>query len=69
MWALGDDGTRAKYVILRYKMVYFSGCQCYPGNSDHGYKENIELISKQSVLLTHAYHQDHGFYGYNRSSA
>ncbi len=50
-------------------MVNFSGCQCYSGNSGHGYKENIALISKQSVLLIHSYHHVHSFDDYNWSSA
>ena len=48
-------------------MAHFHGCHGYHGNGCHGYKKNIELVSKQAVLLIHSYHQVYGFYGYNRS--
>ena len=69
MEAVGGDDARAKYVILRYKKSHFHGCYGCHANGCHSYKKNVGLVSKQTVLLIHSYHQVHGFYGYNRTPA
>ncbi len=64
MKALGSNGARDKYVILRCEMAHFHGCDDYNVNGFHDYGKIL-----QTVLLIHSYHQVPGFYDYNRPTA
>ncbi len=46
----------AKYVIPRENIAYWHGCHAYHGNSCHGYKEKIQFILQQQVLMIHPNH-------------
>ena len=63
------DGTRAKYVIFRWKIADSHGYYGYHGNSSHDYKENVEFVSKQNALMIRPNHQVCGYQDYSWLSA